>query len=435
MAISSYLKSQQLSATLDAFTAEVGLAAADQSTADKYDGLLEKKWTSVIRLQKKVMDLEAKLQQAQEELSRSGGRVGAGSSNGGQAVGPQTLLPRPPERQCLKSHRSPVTAVQFHPVYTVLASGSEDSTIKIWDYDSGELEQTLKGHTKPVQSLCFDSEGKFLISCSADLTVKIWDCLNSYKCIRTLLGHDHSVSCVAFISGGKAGSAEGSSLASGTDKLITASRDKTLRVWELETGYCVKTITGHDDWIRSVNVDTVDRKLAVTASNDQSVRVWDLTSGECKHLFRGHEHVVEYAVFVPPAANAAIRELTKTSSASSETALSDSCKYVVSCSRDKTVKLWDCKTDTCIHTFSAHDNWVRQLDFIISPPTDASPHLHAYLISVSDDKTIRAWDLKTGRCVKTLQAHNHFVTCLHVKPNSSILATGSVDLEVKVWKP
>ena len=73
-----------------------------------------------------------------------------------------------------------------------------------------------------------------------------------------------------------------------------------------------------------------------------------------------------------------------------------------------------------------HDNWVRGLVF---HPTGK------YLISASDDKTIKVWDMKTGRCSKTLEAHAHFVTCIAFNSGSPVVATGSVDQTVKIWAP
>jgi platelet-activating factor acetylhydrolase IB subunit alpha len=65
-------------------------------------------------------------------------------------------------------------AVAVHPVYSLVASGSEDGTVKIWDYESGQYERTLKGHTQSVSGVAFDSPGKLLASCSLDLSAKIW---------------------------------------------------------------------------------------------------------------------------------------------------------------------------------------------------------------------------------------------------------------------
>lgn len=140
----------------------------------KYAGLLEKKWTSVIRLQKKVMqtkkkhilffllltyhttqimELETKSTQMQEELNNAPTRKPTSSVD---------WIPRAPEKFALMGHRNPITRVAFHPLYQVLASASEDTSIKIWDYESGEYERTLKGHTKAVQDITFDSKGNHL---------------------------------------------------------------------------------------------------------------------------------------------------------------------------------------------------------------------------------------------------------------------------------
>ncbi|CAG0910978.1 unnamed protein product, partial [Cyprideis torosa] len=75
---------------------------------------------------------------------------------------PQEWIPRPPEKYSLSGHRFPVTQVVFHPVFNVIATSSEDATIKIWDYESGEQEATLKGHTDAVQDIAFDPTGKLL---------------------------------------------------------------------------------------------------------------------------------------------------------------------------------------------------------------------------------------------------------------------------------
>ncbi|KAI9015549.1 WD40-repeat-containing domain protein [Hyaloraphidium curvatum] len=400
-AVLDYLVSRGHAKAAAALRAEAGI----EDDGGKAAGLLEKKWTSVIRLQKKVLDLEGKVAQLQEELAAGPARRQAGTGD---------WLPRPPERHELQGHRSPVTRVAFHPVYTVLASASEDTTVKTWDYESGEFERTLKGHTKAVHDIAWDPKGTLLASCSADLTIKLWSVADDYKNTRTLYGHDHSVSSVVFLPSG--------------DSLVSASRDKTIRVWEVATGYCTKTLAGHGDWVRMVACSE-DGKMVVSCSNDQSVRVWDLASGECKSDMRGHDHVVECVAFVPAKAHPAILKLISSTNASAngykESSLSPA-QFAVSASRDKTIKLWNALSGECLHTFTGHDNWVRGLAFHPSG---------RFLFSVSDDKSIRCWNLENGRCAKTLaDAHAHFVSCVAVGIVSSVVATGSVDTTVKVWE-
>ncbi|KAF2103701.1 platelet-activating factor acetylhydrolase IB alpha subunit [Rhizodiscina lignyota] len=413
----------------------------DDATRKKYEGLLEKKWTSVVRLQKKIMDLEARNSTLQAELDST-----TPTSLLRRNADPTTWLPRSPARHTLQSHRSPVTCVAFHPVFSSLASGSEDATIKIWDWELGELERTVKGHTKGVLDVDFGGPrgGTLLASCSSDLTIKLWDPADEYKNIRTLPGHDHSVSAIRFIPSGAAGAPMSGNL------LVSASRDKTLRVWDVTTGYCVKTIRGHADWVRDVS-PSFDGRWLVSAGNDQTARLWDPSSGEQKGIFSGHEHVIECVAIAPPAAYphlAALAGLKKAPAASS------SAEFIATGSRDKTIKIWDGR-GTLIKTLVGHDNWVRAM---VWHPGGK------YLLSCGDDKTIRCWDLaQEGKCVKTLEdAHGHFVSCMRWAPGimkepqqvngdtngapngvkkdeatkvgiRCVIATGSVDLNVRVF--
>ncbi|KZM26433.1 cellular component movement [Ascochyta rabiei] len=319
-AIIAYLGVINAPNTAAAFRDEANVADSfDDATRKKYEGLLEKKWTSVVRLQKKVLELEQRNQSLQTELDST-----TPTSLLRKNQDPTSWLPRAPARHTLQSHRSPITCVAFHPIFSSLASGSEDTTIKIWDWELGELERTVKGHTKGVLDVDFGGPrgGTLLASCSSDLTIKLWDPSDDYKNIRTLPGHDHSVSAIRFVPSGAAGSPSSGNL------LVSASRDKTLRVWDVTTGYCVKTIRGHADWVRDV-APSFDGRWLLSAGNDQTARLWDANSGEAKCTFLGHEHA-------PP--------------------LSSSAEYVATGSRDKTIKIWDGR-GTLVKTLAGHDNW------------------------------------------------------------------------------
>ena len=389
------------------------------------------------------MDLESRTTALQNELDSA-----TPTSLMRRNQDPTSWLPRSPARHSLQSHRLPVTCVAFHPIFSTLASGSEDTTIKIWDWELGELEKTVKGHTKGVLDVDFGGPrgGTLLASCSSDLTIKLWDPSDDYKNIRTLPGHDHSVSAIRFIPSGAAGSPMSGNL------LVSASRDKTLRIWDVTTGYCVKTIRGHADWVRDVT-PSLDGRWLVSVGNDQTARLWDASSGEAKSTFVGHEHVIECVALAPPASYNALSNLARLKKAPPA---SSSAEFIATGSRDKTIKLWDSR-GTLIKTLVGHDNWVRGMVFHPGGK---------YLLSASDDKTIRCWDLsQEGKCVKTIDdAHNHFVSCIRWAPSiikepqpatngdangavvngagkkdepkesiRCIIATGSVDLNVRVF--
>ncbi|KAK4132149.1 dynein regulator [Trichocladium antarcticum] len=443
-ALIAYLISNNLPSTAAALRAEIGLGedVFNSTTAKKYEGLLEKKWTSVVRLQKKIMDLEARNASLQSELDNA-------TPTSRQNQDPVNWLPKSPARHTLQSHREPITCVAFHPVFSSLASGSEDQTIKIWDWELGELERTIKGHTKAVLDVDFGGpRGKTLLaSCSSDLTIKLWDPLDEYKNIRTLPGHDHSVSAVRFIPSGVAGGAG--------NLLISASRDKTLRIWDVSTGYCVKTLRGHAEWVRDV-CPSVDGKYILSTSDDYTGRLWDVSipNPEPKTTLIGHEHVVLCCAIAPTTSYAHLATMAGVR----KPAASSAVEFMATGSRDKTIRLWDAR-GTCLKILVGHDNWVRGLVFHPGGK---------YLVSVADDYTLRCWDLaQEGRCVKIIaDAHGHFVQCIRWAPSvvrdvplangvdgqggeangtpkkaaatgdaqiRCVLATGSVDLNVRIF--
>ena len=165
-----------------------------------------------------------------------------------------------------------------------LASGSLDTTIRIWDLGEekgGECVQTLTGHTSSVTSLCVLSNGRLASAGSYDRTIRIWD-LSEEKggeCVQTLTGHTSSVRSVCAMGDGR--------LASGSD-------DNTIRIWDLNKGgECVQTLTGHTNNVRSVCA-MGDGRLA-SGSYDRTIRIWDLREekgGECVQTLTGHAHFV-----------------------------------------------------------------------------------------------------------------------------------------------
>lgn len=452
-AIADYLSTNNYKETFDTFLKETNLPP-DLGADKKNSGVLEKKWTTVVRLQKKIAELEAQLGKKDEEIAN----LSLGGGVGGRNLGPWNekrsateWIPRPPERFNLTGHRATVTRVIFHPTYSVIASCSEDATIKIWDYESGNFERTLKGHTDVVQDIAFDPNGKLLCSCSADMSIRLWDFQETYACTKTLQGHDHNVSSVTFTPSG--------------DHVVSSSRDRTIKIWEVSTGYCIRTLTGHRDWVRQVRIYQ-DGSYMASCSNDQTVFVWQLSTSmlssnsnlECKHFeLRSHEHVVECVTWAPDSASSCIQEAaglnlnnntnsttnnnnnnlilnskvngltTQTTNTNSNDLANSrtSGPYLCSGARDKTIKIWDVTTLQCLFTLVGHNNWVRAC--IFHPGGK-------YLLSVSDDKTLRVWEIKTKRNSKTLEAHSHFVTSIDMHKYTPFVCTASVDQSIKLWE-
>jgi len=419
-------------------------AIADPESAEKdlptgsSATLIEKKWTAIPRLQKKVLELE---RQAAHNAQIHGHRTCNGDANSvTSGGGPRRMLPRIPASYTLQGHSAVVLSVQVHPVFTVVVSGSEDGSIKVWDHESGDYLRSLKGHTNSVTNLDFCPSGAFLASSSTDLSIKLWD-FSTYACIRTLRGHDHTISSIRFLplsgdavmNGTSNGGAERSvDEIAGSQYLLSASRDTTIKVWDVVTGFCDATISDHIDWIRCM---TVRSDLFASSGNDTVVMVYDSVTRKKICELRGHEHVVESLAFLCENRNNsssnAIKPSNSTDSTSSnnvtsvEKQLEISRDYLASGGRDRSVRLWSIASQACLQVFRIHENWVRAV--LIHPSGK-------YIVSAGDDRTIRIIDIQSQRCLRTLEnAHPHFVTSLSMHPTLPILVSGSVDMTCKCW--
>ncbi|MEH1869508.1 MAG: AAA-like domain-containing protein, partial [Nostoc sp.] len=149
----------------------------------------------------------------------------------------QTILLNIREQNQLEGHSISVYSVVFSPDGKTLASASADTTIKLWNRDTGKEISPLTGHSNLVNSVVFSPDGKTLASASADNTIKLWN-RDTGKEISTLTGHSNEVRSVVFSPDGKT--------------LASASRDNTIKLWNRDTGKEISTLTGHSNEVRSV---------------------------------------------------------------------------------------------------------------------------------------------------------------------------------------
>lgn len=329
-----------------------------------------------------------------------------------------------------KGHTNGVMCLQFED--NILATGSYDATIKIWDTETGQEIRTLRGHESGIRCLQFDDTK--LISGSMDGSVKVWN-WRTGDCISTYTGHRGGVIGLHF----------------DATILASASVDKTVKIWNFEDkSTCL--LRGHTDWVNAVRVDTASRTV-FSASDDCTVRLWDLDTKSCIRTFHGHVGQVQQVVPLPrefefeehdvecendnlstvsgdtePASLQATLGLESNAVISQNSPFGPSFesgrtappRYIVTSALDSTIRLWETSTGRCLRTFFGHLEGVWAL---------AADTLR--IVSGAEDRMIKIWDPRTGKCERTFTGHSGPVTCIGL--GDSRFATGSEDCEVRMY--
>ncbi|BAY86460.1 WD-40 repeat protein [Calothrix parasitica NIES-267] len=295
----------------------------------------------------------------------------------------------------LKGHNVWVWAFAFSPDNKIIASGSADYKINLWDIGSGECIDTLR-HDSKVYSLAFNTDGRLLASASEDKSVKIWN-IKTGKCEKTLNGHTGSVLSVDFHPKQK-------------DIIASSDTKGNIKLWNIRTEDCLKTfyVSDEDSLIKEEDkiINAIhfhpDGELLVSCGADKTVRLWDLATGNYKPPLFGHEGKVYKVRFSPNG------------------------KIIASCSEDRTIKLWDTDSRKCKQTLSGHTSQVWDIGFHPSGRT---------LISGSDDQTARFWNIEDGTCWNILKGYTRGVFSLAFSPDSKTLVSAQDgQIIIHSWK-
>lgn len=173
----------------------------------------------------------------------------------------------------------------------MIISGSRDKTLIVWELtpqgeNYGYARKALTGHNQAVQDVCLSATGEYAISASWDKTLRMWD-LNKGTCMKTFKGHKSDVFSVSYSADNR--------------HIVSAGRDKTIKVWN-NIGVCMYTIEDekHNDWVSCVRITpSAKQPLIVSAGWDKVVKVWNLSN--CKHRANmvGHSGVINTLTVSP----------------------------------------------------------------------------------------------------------------------------------------
>jgi WD40 repeat protein len=343
--------------------------------------------------------------------------------------------------------------VAFSPDGRLLASASDDRTIKVWNAETGELRFDFPGQSipnpQPHLGLAFSPDGRWLAAPSTDHTVKVWDVATGQN-LLILTGHEREILNVRFSADGR--------------RLVSGDWDRLVKVWDLPaTAPGGSAPEGRELLPRYTKADlsvamsatelSPDGQLLAVGGpmSDGMVRVYDVTSGQLLYERDGHVRVTSVA-FSPDG------------------------RRLASAGQDKTVKLWDTTTGHEILTLRGHTDLVGRIlfspdgQYLASASSDGTvwvrdanpfdprsePHTvtlsgHAgpvygtvfspdgrQLASASADNSVKLWDVSGehvggDRLIRTFAGHNSAVFSVAFSPGGDRLLSGSNDKTVRLW--
>ncbi|EJS41591.1 pac1p [Saccharomyces arboricola H-6] len=419
----------------------------NENITDMDELLLPRKWNSIVRLQRKIIDLEQNTEVLVSQINDLSSQVSELSqsmpptSNG---IGAQSVLKWVPKTlpTCSINVESSITSIKLHPNLPIVFVATDHGKLNAFDLLNYTIPlASLQTHTKAITSIDvlytnFTNSSKknylLIATASKDLQIHVFKWIPNeckFQQIRSLLGHEHIVSAVKIWQ-------------KNNDIFIAScSRDQTVKVWDFHNGWSLKSFQPHSQWVRSIDVlgDYI-----VSGSHDTTLRLTHWPSGNGLSVGTGHEFPIEkvkFIHFIEDPVNIRFRTPSTPQYENWEI------QYCVSASRDRTIKVWEIPlprlmahrapipnpTDSnfrCVLTLEGHLSWVR--DICIRGQ---------HLFSCGDDKSVRCWDLNTGQCIHSwVDLHSGFVNCLdmdidydsNVIPRQ-IIVTGGLDSKSSVF--
>ena len=361
-----------------------------------------------------------------------------------------------------------VTALSFDKTGTYLLTCSRDRKSRLWAMQTGKLLHTFEGHAFTVFTAMFSQDNRYIFTASSDNTIKVWDAVSfnpvleidgtlaNLKHVNPISNANYKISTrgnIIFfrkVTGSltpqtlTAHLAEISSINfnSSKTKIVSASFDKTIKVWNVETKQNLLTLEGHTDFVYAAKFSP-DDKYIISVSRDRTAKVWDANSGKLLHTLTGHK----FSIF--------------------DLYFSKDGKRVTTISRSGGVKEWFVETGALLHSISQDYDYksfitlsndgksLATTNFLSSELnvynlSDGSLinrltghkqivnsarffNQDKYLLSTSEDGSFCVWNVATGELIKKILAHKGGINTATISHNEKWLITTAKDSSIKKW--